>query len=322
MIFEKKIEQIYRSQLYCRPDTSDTVFYFSAEDFEGLKKEPYSIKAAAGHSLQGYFYSYENQKDGRLVVFDHGMGGGGHRSYMREIETLARRGYRVFAYDHTGCIESGGDSTNGFAQSLCDLNDVICALKSDESFKNMKISVVGHSWGAFSSLNIGALHNDITHIVAMSGFCSVATILRQNFCGLLGGFFKRAMEIEREANPKFSRFCAAKSLKNTKAKVLVIHSDDDPTVSFEKNFVFLKSKLADKENIEFLSVTKKGHNPNFTEAAVKYKDAFFAEFQKKQKRGKLKTDEQKKALIESYDWWRMTEQDEELWNKIFEFLEQ
>ena len=321
MIFGKKIEKIYRSQIHTRPDTRDTVFYFSAEDFDGLKKEPYRFKAAAGHTLSGYFYSYDGKDKPELIVFDHGMGGGGHRSYMREIEKIAARGYRVFAYDHTGCIESGGESTNGFAQSLCDLNDAISALLADEKYKDLPISVIGHSWGAFSSLNIGALHKDIKKIVAMSGFSSVETILEQNFHGLLRGFYKRALEIERKANPRFSLYRAEESLKNTKADVLVIHSEDDPIVSFKKNFEFLKSELEGRGNIEFWALRGKAHNPNFTEDALKYKDAFFADRQKKKKNGELKTNEEKKAFVQSYDWWRMTEQDDAVWNKIFSFLE-
>jgi hypothetical protein len=39
------------------------------------------------------------------------------------------------------------------------------------------------------------------------------------------------------------------------------------------------------------------------------------------KQGLLDTDEQKAELVESQDWYSMTEQDEELWEKIFVFLE-
>ncbi len=319
MIFGKQIEKTYLSQLYSRADDTGCVYYFSADDFEGLKKEPYRFTSSTGQQLCGYFYSYQDPYENRIVIFDHGMGGG-HRSYMREIEMLARRGYLVFAYDHTGCMESGGASTNGFAQSLCDLNDAICALKSDEKYAKKKLSVVGHSWGAFSSLNISALHPDITHIVAMSGFVSVERILRQNFRGLLKGFYKRAYEIESSANPEFIKYSAEKSLKQSESKLLVIHSKDDKVVNSKLHFNFLRSELSERKNTEFLLLDQKGHNPNFTADAVKYKDKFFAELQKKLKSGKLSSAEQREAFVKIYDWWRMTAQDEAVWNKIFDFL--
>ena len=39
------------------------------------------------------------------------------------------------------------------------------------------------------------------------------------------------------------------------------------------------------------------------------------------KDGLLETDEEKANFVSSYDWYKMTEQDEELWEKIFTFLE-
>ena len=119
MIFEKKILEIYKNLAYRRCDDNGTAYYFSSDDFQGLKKEEYPFSASAGHKLSGYIYSYENAKEGRLIVFDHGFFGG-HRSYMREIETLCRHGYMVFAYDHTGCMESGGETPNGMLRALKD----------------------------------------------------------------------------------------------------------------------------------------------------------------------------------------------------------
>ena len=164
MLFLKTIENAYKKQLFARYDENGTVFYFSAEDFPGLKKKSFDFKNIKGETLRGYFYCYDDPIDKRLIVFEHGMGGG-HRAYMKEIEMLARHGYTVYSYDKTGCMESEGDTTNGFAASLSDLNCCISALKAEENFSNFRISVVGHSWGAFAAMNICALHPNIAHIV-------------------------------------------------------------------------------------------------------------------------------------------------------------
>ena len=318
MIFEKQIVNMYKGMMYTRCDDTETVFYFGAEDFPGLKKEPYSFQASAGHTLQGYLYCYENPIQKRLLIFDHGFGGG-HRAYMKEIEMLCSRGYLVFAYDHTGCMESGGETPNGLGQSLCDLNDCLNAIKSDERFAGFDLSVMGHSWGAYSTLNITALHPEISHIVAMCGFVSVEEMVKTFFSGLLKGYRQAVFALEKESNPIFSGFHALESLSNSKTKALLIYSENDQLCKRE-HYDILKQGLQGKENIRFLFVANKGHNPNYTEEAVNLLGQFSAARAKFLKKKNASADE-KKAFVNSFDWNAMTAQDEAVWNEIFKHLE-
>ena len=321
MIFSKRIQAIYKMQVFMRADDTGLVYYFSSDDFPGLHRKPYTFQATAGHRLQGNFYYYHDPIPGRLVVFDHGMGGG-HRSYMREIETLAKHGYLVFAYDHTGCMESEGEGCNGFAQSLSDLDACLKALKADEKYKDLEISVVGHSWGGFSTMNISALHPEVKHQVAMSGFVSVEQIVKQSFAaGMMKFFFKDIMKLEQNANPDYVQYNALDSLSKTNAQVLLIHSADDRAVRCDMHFDLLKSKLEGKDNIRFLKVEGRGHNPNYTEDAVRYKDSFFQQMQLLRHQKKLSKPEEKQAFIAEHDWHRMTAQDESVWAQIFDLLD-
>ena len=317
MIFAKQIEAMYRKNLFARQDNQGEIFYFGPEDFPGLAAHGYSFPAGAGHALKGYFYHYADPIPGRLVVFDHGMGDG-HRAYMREIERLCRAGFLVFSYDHTGCMESGGESTNGFATSLSDLDACMKALEGENALSDRKISVIGHSWGGFSTMNISALHPQITHVVSMSGFATVEKIVSQNFAGILKPYRKTILDLERRSNPRYVDFDAAQSLLDTQAKVLLIYSDDDKIVSRQVHFDYLKENLKGKKNITLMLVSGKNHNPGFTHDAVTYKDNFFAEYQKTAK--KLTSSESRKEFMDRYDWWRMTEQDEEVWGPIIEHL--
>ena len=318
-MFYKAIRNAYRGMIYTRADDNGAVFYFSADDFEGLRQEPYSFSSSDGHFLQGYFYSYPNPRADRLIVFEHGMGSG-HRGYMREIELLARQGYLVFAYDHTGCMESGGATTGGFVQSLKDLDDALVALKAEKELHDRKISVVGHSWGGFSTLNVAALHPDLYSVVALSGFLSVEQMLNQFFGGVMRGVGRKILQEETEANPNWISCNAIDALSDTDVKALVIHSADDPVVKCDQHFDLLQKALADKENVTFLKVQGKRHNPNYTADAVAYKDQFFAIYKKELKKKRLLTDEAKAAFVKRFDWKRMTEQDMELWKTVFEFL--
>lgn len=320
MIFEKQVLGAFKGMAYSRCDDTGMAYYFSSDDFEGLQKESYPFTASAGHTLQGYIYSYDTPAHNRLVVFDHGFFGG-HRSYMKEIEMLCRHGYTVFAYDHTGCMESGGENPNGMSQSLCDLNDCISTLKKDDHFKNVDISVVGHSWGGFSTLNICALHPDISHIVAISGFVSVELLVNSFFSGLLSPYRKAVMELERKSNPDFVKYNGVESLSKTDAKVLLIYSENDGMCKKTPHYDTLKAGLSDKENISFLLVPNKGHNPNYTEDAVKYLGEYTALRGKLLKKKQLETPEQRAEFVRSLDWNRMTAQDEKVWAEIYRCLD-
>ena len=317
MLFEKQIEAMYRKNLYVRQDNAGEIFYFAPEDFPGLQAREYDFKSDAGHDLRGYFYFYGDPIPGRLVVFDHGMGNG-HRAYMREIEQLCQGGFLVYSYDHTGCMRSGGQHCNGFATSLRDLDACITALEAEPALRDRTISVMGHSWGGFSTMNIAALHPKITHVVSMSGFASVEKIVGQNFSGLLKPYQKLIMDLERRSNPKYVDFDAAQSLENCDAKVLLIYADDDKIVHKNVHYDYLSSRLSGKKNVRFLVVTGKNHNPSYTTDAVKYKDDFFATYQKRLK--KLTDSPSRKAFMDRYDWRRMTQQDAQVWGAVIAHL--
>ena len=319
MLFEKQMQNIYRSTFASRCDDRGDTFYFSPSDFEGLQSRPFSFRSTAGNMLKGYFYHYNEPIAGRLIVFDHGFGGG-HRAYMREIELLCRQGYLVYSYDHTGCMESEGDSPNGLAQSLCDLNDCLTALKQLEGCEELDISVMGHSWGGFSTLNICALHPDVSHIVVFSGFISVEQMLCQNFNGILKGFRKCIYQLEAEKNPMSVKYNAVESLSATDAEVLLVYSDNDKMVSRKFQFDVLYQALAGKKNVRFLLLNNKQHNPNYTENAVKLLGDFTAKLAKFRKKKNV-TAEEKATFRNSFDWRAMTEQDMDVWEQVFKTLE-
>lgn len=319
MLFEKQIEKIYRSNVFARQDNPHGIFYFSVEDFPGLQAHSYDFKAKAGHDLKGFFYHYDNPIPGRLVVFDHGLGNG-HRAYMREIDRLAKAGFLVYTYDHTGCMASGGEDTHGFAQSLNDLDQCIKALKGEPALAGRTFSVMGHSWGGFSTMNISALHPEITHVVSMSGFISVDVMQEQSLAGIVKRYRPALLALERRANPDYVDYDARRSLLGSKAKVLLIYSDNDQLVHKNIHFDRLQEALSAKDNIRFLLVQNKGHNPSYTVDAVAYKDAFFKAFTKAVKKKQLTTPEQRKEFMARYDWERMTTQDEAVWEQIIAHL--
>lgn len=315
----RQIDKMYSSVLFRRHDPDGSIFYFSHSDFPGIIKEDYSFKSKRGHVLKGCFYHYGEVDNDRLVVFEHGMGNG-HTAYFREIEILAKAGYLVYSYDHTGCNASEGEHIYGLSGSLSDLDDCISALVSERGFSESQISVVGHSWGGFSTLNILSLHKELRSIVAVSGFISIPVMQKETLPFVLSPFLPRLYKIEQSANPDFVDSSAINVLSGTDRPALIIHSVDDNTVSYKKNFLVMKDVLKDKGNISFVTAKGSGHNPFYAKDAFEYKEAFFNDLKKKRKQGRLKTDEQKAAFVNSYDWYRMTEQNMDIWSQILDFI--
>ncbi len=319
MALIKRVLTKYKEIGFARCDDTGRVFYFSVKDFPGLNCRNCSFESVRGDILQAYVYSYENPREDKLIVFDHGLGGG-HTAYMKEINMLCKQGYQVFAYDHTGCMTSEGESTNGMAQSLCDLNDCLKFIKSKEEYAHKDISVVGHSWGAFAAMNISAFHPDVSKIVAISGFASVKHMVYSSMRGPLAICRKPIMEMESKANPEYVNYDASETLAETKANVLLIYSDNDHICHKKVHYDYLFKKLGHKDNIKFILESGKNHNPNYTLDAVSYKHDFFTRLEKGIKKQLLDSEDKKKAFIASYDWNRMTAQDEVIWGKIFEIL--
>lgn len=315
MLFEKSIVKAYTKVFDRRYEENPFAEYFTAEEL-GLEKEPFEFKGDKG-MLRGYFY-YKNQPSAdRLIVFDHGLGSG-HNAYMREISTIVSEGYTVFTYDHTGCMRSDGDGVVGFAQSLNDLDKAISAIKASGRYDEGQICVVGHSWGGYSTMNVPALHPDIKKCVAISGFISVEQMICQFFSGALKGYRKAVLRSEKERNPSYFSIDAREGLFKTKTQMLIIHSSDDPIVSAQMHFEKLRSTLISNDNVKYLHMEGKQHNPTYTDEAVKYLAEFNATAKKAKKK---KLSKEKRELIKkSFDFKKMTEQDGEVWRVIFDFL--
>lgn len=320
MIFEKKVLKIYQKTLLTRHDPDGTRFYFAKEDFTGLCSEEYSFTGDKGQRLAAYIYYRGEKRCDRLIIFEHGMGNG-HAAYMREIDCITSHGYTVFTYDHTGTRCSEGENIGGFSQSLSDLDRAVRFVRSLDEYKDAKIAVIGHSWGGFSTMNIPALHPDITHVVPISGFISPKAIQEQVLTGLLKFYRKAIYKSECEAFPDYAGFDGRISLKNTNTKALIIHSRDDKVCLFANHFAELEKALAGNKNVEFLALENKGHNPNYTENAVRLIGEFSSALRQKNKNKELCTPEKKSEFVASFDWWAITEQDSAVWDKIFEFLE-
>ena len=317
------VESSYRKSFIRRYDDVGYLRYYSAGDFPELRDRPFSF-LSGGNRLSAHWYSYDAPDEKELLVFCHGIGGG-HRSYMKEIDCLCRRGYLVLAYDNTGCFASEGADIGCMSQSLADLDHCLQYLKKEGLFQRFqRVFVAGHSWGGYAAGNIAVYHPDVCKAVAISGFISVERLLEDNLGGVAAPLrqtvLKRLCAFERQAAPEYFDACTLESLKGSGTRYLFAHSTDDPMVSFDRHTGYLRAQ-AQRPDLRFLVYEDRKHNPNYTADAAAYMNGLFDEFNLGVKEGRLKTPEEKRRYFEGTDWDRMTAQDDAFWDEVAAFLE-
>ena len=314
------ISVLYRRLFIHRYDDEGYIKYFTAADFPGLLAEPVSFPSG-GNTLRGFVYSRDGARQDTLILFLHGIGGG-HRSYMAEIDALCRRGFPVLAYDNTGCFASEGESIRCMAQSLADADACLTWLKTEGFFaKYAHVYAVGHSWGGFAAGSISRFHPEIQKAVVLCGFLSVETLLD---CTLdsakvpaKGLFQKRLLAYEKAMAPRYWDADVRAAVRQGGTEFLFAQSKDDAMVPFERNTAVLQREFPEQTYLVFEG---RGHNPNYTPDAVTYMQSVFGRFNALNKKHKLRTQEQKQAFFADTDWRRMTAQDEEFWDRAAQFL--
>lgn len=142
--------RMYSTVFGKRCDGDEKLKYFTHKDFEGLKAAPIEFPNKDGVMLRGAIYAKSGvQQPKGLIVFSHGMGGG-HLSYMTEINTFAENEFAVLAYDNTGTFSSDGEKIGSFCQGPEDLKAALKFVNNHPTLSKMKTVLAGHSWGGYS----------------------------------------------------------------------------------------------------------------------------------------------------------------------------
>ena len=150
-----------------------------------------------------------------------------------------------------------------------------------------------------------------------SAFVSVELLIESYFGKELA---KHLIELETKTNPDYVNFNGVESLKSSGAKALLIYSDNDHLCYKNASYDILYEAFKDDSNVKLILENGKWHNPNYTMDAVEYYLSFATLKAELLSKNLLLTKEQKEAFKASFDWNRMTAQDEKIWNEIINWL--
>ena len=230
---------------------------------------------------------------------------------MREIETLAKRGYKVLTLDYTGCGESKGPYLGSLNTPTRDTIELLNLLNLDKP-----IIVMGHSLGGFTALKVAYLRKEITKAVVMS---PIITIRPMIFNASKSKFITHfVLKYERKVGKEIDKIDLISYLKTTEDNILFIQSADDPMVPYETSL-----KVAEEcgnPSVETIRFENKKHNPNYTLEVVQYMNEVFGAFNRRVMDKAIATDEERIAYFKNVSIQRLTEQDQNLFSQIEDFI--
>ncbi len=273
---------VYESVFGTRYETASWMA-FSVEDYEGLQVERSDFQSD-NVTLAGYQYSKADQERKGVVVIAHGLGGGGHNTYLPLVDFFTSNGYDVFAYDARGNDNSGG-KVEGIPQGLMDLDHAISHVEAIAEYRDLPVVLFGHSWGGYAVGNVLNMHPEVKAAVVVAGFNASKDLIEYQGQQMLGGVIRILMPYvnlyERmKFGNEFASTCAISGMEKTEAGIMVVHSQNDTTVPQKYGYDLFYEAFGDSDRFRFVLFEDRGHNDLFySEASWAYRKRLNAEYQ-------------------------------------------
>ncbi len=273
---------VYESVFGARYETTSWL-RFSAESYDGLQAERSDFQSG-DVTLAGYKYSKAGQDIKGVVVISHGLGGGGHNTYMPFIDHFTSNGYYVFAFDVRGNDNSGGDSVEGIPQGLIDLDRAIGYTREIEEYKGLPVVLLGHSWGGYSVGNVLNFHPEVKAAVIVAGFNESEDLLRYQGKQMVGAVINVLMPYVKlyeriKFGGKYAATSAIDGMKKTGAGIMIVQSKDDKTVPTKYGYDKFYGEFGGSERFKFVLYEDRGHDYLFySDAAKAYRDRLNADY--------------------------------------------
>lgn len=275
---------IYESIFSSRYETPDWQ-EFSVEEFAGLQVLRSDFDSPEGEKLAGYLYYTQQDAYKGVLVFAHGMGGGGQNGYMPIFHYFAANGYKVFAYDACGNDLSEGDSVEGLPRGVMDLDCAIDHVRNLAGCEDLPMVLLGHSWGAYSVGSVLSLHPEVEAAALMAGFNESENLLYYQSSQFLGPMVDILIPPvylyeQIKFGAEYTDLSVLGGMAATDARIMVIHSADDTTVPTKYGYDLFYETYCQDARFTFVRFENRGHGYLFcSEEALAYQKALQAEYE-------------------------------------------
>lgn len=235
--------------------------------------------------LTGYVYNTSDPKG--LVVIAPGLSDGGE-DYTSIAMGFADLGYKVFTFDTTGSFESEGKNSVGFSQEVIDLENAIEFIGNNPELKALPLYIFGHSRGGYAGAmmcnkNLGI--KAVATVGAVNSPMEITMEWSKNFVGPLA--FTGYPALYAYQTMVFGRdimtTTAAEAIDEGDIPALVIHAENDVTVSISGSSIYAHKDEVDNENAKFMLYENEenaGHTTLlYTKEANDYREEIHEEYE-------------------------------------------
>ncbi len=240
-------------------------YQYLIEENPEFAREPVTFLSNEGNQLDGAFFYQEGLKNAKgLLVWVHGMGVN-YENYLGEIQYFTKEGYVVFSFNNTGVDKSQGESLKGLIQAPLDLQSALVYLDLFDEFREIPLVLIGHSWGGFSVATVSQLEipREVDGIVTLAAFWKNINVIEDIAAYYVGDVITLLVPYltlyERFLFGDNAKLNAISGLENTTAPVLMIHSEDDVVVRYDRNFLYFQEYFNQNPRFTFRSYEDAGH---------------------------------------------------------------
>lgn len=243
-----------------KPDKRFSAGY-TYEDFSDSMDRKEISFSSGENTLEGFIYGEYHTKG--LIIFAHGIGSY-HETYITLLKGLYDRGYKVFTYNATGTCGSTGESTIGLVQSALDLDAALTYAETDPELSDMPFLVLGHSWGGYAAAAVLNFDHDIKASVSLSGYCDSVSELEETLDNRFGNiskiFYPYIKLINKSVFGDNADLSAIDGINKSDVPVLIVHADNDPTISYKGASIISKSDIITNPNVEYFTFSDENRN--------------------------------------------------------------
>jgi len=240
---------------------------------------------SGSNELTGYLYPGNNPQ--RLVVIAPGLSDGGE-DYTSLAMAFVDFGYAVFTFDTTGSFESEGEKSIGFSQEVIDLDNALKFIESEPELKKLPLFLFGHSRGGYASAMMCSSDHNIKAVATVGAVNSPMEITMEwstNYVGPLAFTGYPALYAYQTMvfGKDIMTTTGAEAIDEGDIPALVIHCENDVTVSIDGSSIYAHKDEVENEKAQFMLYENEenaGHTTLlFTKEANDYREEIHDEYE-------------------------------------------
>lgn len=309
---------IVNGNVFARHEGETSELVKNQKDYTLLAAREELSFISGNNTLKAYFYNATPSKG--VVITAHGLNGRADGPDAAYQAWFLEEGYSVCAIDLTASGASEGASINGLHQSAYDVKAAYDYLAKNEKLEK-KVFLCGHSWGGYGVAACLGLDVKADAVITFSAFDNPFDTMIQYAERYVGPLAKMSLPpfylAQNMAYGQEVFRSASGALKESTAKALIIHGEEDGSIPLDSISLYARAKGL--PNVKTICLPGIGHSrPWLSLEAHRYYGALAEEYEKLKNEGDALKIE---AFLDAVDLDKSSALNGALFAEIRQFLE-